>query len=182
MKKKDVALKELKNGGPLCGPVQHSALPWEEVNFINHDGSQIKSRKDIVALLTESVMKGDGLYLAGVSVPGDDVVICYTGNGPKAKANASFIVEACNNYEKLQAKMIERNNQLIKANETNADLVVTNRSLVLVNDSLRKALEICRDTLQDLDELDWEPQGRPFNWDEVIDKATEVLSRAGGGV
>lgn len=86
---------------------EHTPLPWEEVNFINHDGTPIKTKDEIVALISESVMKGDGLYLAGVSIPGDSLVVCYTGNGPKAKANAALIVRATNHYE-LMVDLLRR--------------------------------------------------------------------------
>lgn len=37
----------------------------------------------------------------------------------------------------------------------------------------RNALSV----LEDLNDLNWEPQGRPFNWDEVIENLEAALSR-----
>lgn len=67
---------------------------WQDVNFVNKDGSPIKTHDDIISIISESVRKGEGLYLAGVCPYGDNIVICYTGNGPKAKANARLIAVA----------------------------------------------------------------------------------------
>lgn len=88
--------------------------PWEWANFTNHDGSPIKSKEEIIALISESVMKGDGLYLYGVSVPGNNVVVCYTGNGPKAKENAYLIMTAVNSYESFAQALAQERRRAVR--------------------------------------------------------------------
>lgn len=41
----------------------------------------------------------------------------------------------------------------------------------------REAATICVETLRELDALNWGPEGRPFNWDEVMGKTEELLEK-----
>jgi len=69
-------------------------LTW--ANYINEDGTPISSKEQIKALLCKSVDKCDGLYLSGVAGQDErgEVVVAYTGNGPRSPENAHRI-EAC---------------------------------------------------------------------------------------
>lgn len=52
-----------------------------------------------------------------VSADDPDLRIAFMANGPRSEANAAFIVEACNNYESLQARCteLEADNEELRA-------------------------------------------------------------------
>ncbi len=85
--------------------MEHTKLPWEANKFTKLDGSEIKTVADVVECLKSSAELAGGLELYGVAPKGrDDIIICYTGNGETSKANAAFIVKACNShYDLLEA-------------------------------------------------------------------------------
>lgn len=69
---------------------------WDWSNFSKADGSPIESVEDVAETLAVSARKGPGAYLKGVSAKDDlgDLVVCYTGNGPRAEANSKLLAHA----------------------------------------------------------------------------------------
>ena len=73
-----------------------SPRPWDWTSHKREDGKPIQSVEDVVGILALSARKGVGLELHGVGAKqnGEDIVICYTGNGPRSAANARFLANA----------------------------------------------------------------------------------------
>lgn len=67
--------------------------PWEWTSHKPERGGEIESVEDVVELLAKSARQGSGLYLHGVGAKqgGEDIVIAYTGNGPRSAENARFL-------------------------------------------------------------------------------------------
>ena len=81
--------------------MEHTKLPWEANKFTKLDGSEITTVDDVIECLTSSAKLAGGIELYGISSSGDEKIICYTGNGETSKANAAFIVKACNCHDDL---------------------------------------------------------------------------------
>jgi len=79
--------------------------PWVATRFLKPDGTEIKTVGDVVEVLSASATKSENAFLYGVTTEreNDHLVVCYTGNGPTSRANASFIVRACNCHDELLA-------------------------------------------------------------------------------
>lgn len=87
-----------------------SSGQWDWTNHKPERGGEIKSVEDVVELLAASARKGEGLYLHGVGAKenGEDIVVCYTGNGPKSAANALFLASAPYSMRWLIAEVARR--------------------------------------------------------------------------
>lgn len=69
---------------------------WDWTKHNREDGKPTESVEDVVAILALSARKGTGVELHGVGAKqcGEDIVVCYTGNGPRSAANARFLANA----------------------------------------------------------------------------------------
>ena len=93
---------------------ERSPGAWEWAIFHPFDGSKLETKEQIKKILCDSVDKSPLIELNGVLVKanGEDVVVCYTGNGPHSYANADFIVLACNSFDVLRAENAALREQL----------------------------------------------------------------------
>ena len=82
--------------------------PFEFSWFCRADGEPIATVADVVATLTQSAEKSTRAELWGVSLAerdedGKQLVVCYTGNGPRSQANARLIAQLLNDYRTVAA-------------------------------------------------------------------------------
>lgn len=77
-----------------------TAMPWGPSFFTLKSGEPIKTLADVIETMAESARVSGKAELWGVSAtePDGEVVICYTGNGPKSEAHAKMIANVCNNW------------------------------------------------------------------------------------
>jgi len=165
---------------------------WEWANFRNEDGTPIKSKDEIKALLCKSVDKsvGEGLHLAGVTAKDEngDLVICYTGNGPRSHKNANFIAVAHQAIPYLFALLDAKDREIAALNDRNAVLEqkLEDREVV---DSLTSPAPVCRhcgepkeahvgDTLACVSKMptNWEPA--PLDWEvrrQALEEAAKIV-------
>lgn len=79
----------------------HTQFPWEFSQFtVGDDGEKITTKEQVAKQVAASALHPEGSgELWGVTIPGTNVVICYTGNGPHSEANAATICELANSYD-----------------------------------------------------------------------------------
>lgn len=82
----------------------HTKEPWISARYSKPDGTPHESSADVAETLKFSAMHSDRAELFGASADnyGDEVVVFYTGNGPKAHLNAQRAVECVNALENLR--------------------------------------------------------------------------------
>lgn len=83
--------------------MEHTLGKAEATKFLRLDGKEIENVSDVVCTVAASVLKSDTAALYGITVEGDNRVVCYTGNGPTSKDNAHFIACAWNCHDELLA-------------------------------------------------------------------------------
>jgi hypothetical protein len=69
---------------------------WDWSRHNREDNKPPESIEDIVEILAQSARLGKGLELHGVigKEGAEDIMVCYTGNGPHSAANARFLANA----------------------------------------------------------------------------------------
>lgn len=77
--------------------------PFEFAWFCRHDGEPIRTVADVVETVSLSAEKSPRAELFGVCLAerdenGTQIVVCYTGNGPRSEANAQLIAKLLNDY------------------------------------------------------------------------------------
>jgi len=83
------------------GSMEHTKGTWEATRFLKFDGSEIKTISDVAETLSLSAQKSENVNLYGITIHGDERIICYTGNGIQSEDNALFIARACNCHDDL---------------------------------------------------------------------------------
>ena len=73
---------------------KHTPEPWEANSFSDINGNKHESNIAVAETLKYSVMQSESNELFGASQ--EDLVIFYTGNGPRSKFNAIRAVECVN--------------------------------------------------------------------------------------
>lgn len=82
--------------------------PFEFAWFCRHSGEPIETVADVVetlALSAEQSTRGElyGVALAERDENGQQIVVCYTGNGPRSEANARLIAKLLSDYRTTAA-------------------------------------------------------------------------------
>lgn len=75
-------------------PDDHTPEPWQANRFSNVNGDPHASNADVAETLKYSAMQSESAELFGASK--DELVVFYTGNGPRSRLNAMRIVECVN--------------------------------------------------------------------------------------
>lgn len=75
--------------------MNHTKEPWQLNYFLNVRGDEITTVDEVIEGLTASAIEG-APELHGGTIPEDDRVVFYTGNGPTSSANAARIVACVN--------------------------------------------------------------------------------------
>ncbi len=85
--------------------MNHTPEPWVFSFFTKPDGSPILTVQDVADTVSRSSLESDQIELYGVSVErgGENLVVCYTGNGPNSKENARLIALAPRMHSMLVA-------------------------------------------------------------------------------
>lgn len=88
---------------------------WEWSRHNKPDGNPIESVDDVVEVLESSSRKGTGKYLHGVisKENGEDITVCYTGNGPRSPMNARFLASAPDTIRYLLKCVDEKDKELL---------------------------------------------------------------------
>ena len=86
--------------------------PFEFAWFCRHDGEPIQTVADVVETVGLSAKKSTRAELFGVALAerdedGKQIVVCYTGNGPRSEANAQLIAKLLNDYRTVPAALPE---------------------------------------------------------------------------
>lgn len=74
--------------------MSHTPEPWEANRFTDVNGNQHDSNLAVADTLKHSAMQSESAELFGASQ--GDLVVFYTGNGPRSKRNAMRAVECVN--------------------------------------------------------------------------------------
>ena len=100
---------------------KHTPEPWEVSRYLRSNGEAPQTPEDLIEILSESVRKSPGMELFGVAMEGSDqVVLCYTGNGPTSLENAYRIVACVNAMASIPDPQAHRKavEELVEAADT----------------------------------------------------------------
>jgi hypothetical protein len=131
--------------------------PWNWGQIVDKDQRPLETIEAVCQAMTDSAMFSQSTELWSVfSSAGDTPVICYTGNGPRSKANADFITHACNNYHYFVSTINRLGDELAIEREKYAELRKVYVKLWCAH------LELTLDNIADLmAEMEMEPTDAP---------------------